>query len=59
VTPFLVLLGLACIFAGFILTAVTRARNLGARWESSGLWAIFGGFGLIMLGVVLAIATAG
>ena len=54
----LVLLGLAGIFAGFLLTALTRARKLGDSWENRGLWAIFGGFGLIMFAVVLAIATA-
>jgi hypothetical protein len=59
VIPFLTGLGLAGLFAGFILTALARARNLGDRWESRGLWAIFGGFGLLMLGAVLAIATAG
>ena len=57
--PYLMLLGLACIFAGFVVTALTRARKLGDSWEPRGLWAIFGGFGLIMAGVVLAIATAG
>ena len=57
--PSLVLLGLAGIFAGFLLTALTRARRLSHSWENRGLWAIFGGFGLIMLAVVLAVATAG
>jgi len=40
-----------------LLTAQARARRLGDRWESTGLWAIFGGFGLIMLGVALAVAA--
>ena len=58
--PFLTLLGLAGVLAGFVLTAIARARKLGGdNWESAGLWAIFGGFGLIMASVVLAIATAG
>ena len=52
------LLGLAGVLAGFVLTALARAKKLGDRWESAGLWAIFGGFGLIMVGVILAIATA-
>jgi hypothetical protein len=59
VVPFLTVVGLACLFAGFVLTALARAKNLGDRWESRGLWAIFGGFGLMMAGAVLAIATAG
>ena len=54
---FLTLLGLAGVLAGFLLTAQARARRLGDRWESTGLWAIFGGFGLIMAGVGLAAAT--
>ena len=58
VSPFMTLLGLAGVLAGFVLTALARAKKLGDRWESAGLWAIFGGFGLIMVGVVLAIATA-
>ena len=57
-TPFLTLLGLAGVLAGFVLTAIARARKLGDNWESAGLWAIFGGFGLIMASVLLAIATA-
>ncbi len=56
--PFLTQLGLAGVLAGFVLTAVARARKLGGSWESAGLWAIFGGFGLIMAGAALAIATA-
>jgi hypothetical protein len=59
VTPLLTLLGLASLLAGFVLTALARARKLGGNWEDRGLWAIFGGFGLIMAGVGLAIATAG
>jgi hypothetical protein len=54
----LTLLGLASVLAGFVLTALTRAKKLGGSWEDRGLWAIFGGFGLVMVGVVLAIATA-
>jgi hypothetical protein len=53
------LLGLAGILAGFVLTALARAKHLGDRWESAGLGAIFGGFGLIMVGVLVSIATAG
>ena len=55
---FLTLLGLAGVLAGFALSAIARAKKLGGSWESAGLWAIFGGFGLVMVGVVLAIATA-
>jgi hypothetical protein len=58
VIAFMTLLGLAGVFGGFVLTAIARARNLGDSWESTGLWAIFGGFGLIMAGAALAIATA-
>jgi hypothetical protein len=58
VTPLLTLLGLASVLAGFVLTALVRAKKLGASWEDRGLWAIFGGFGLIMVGVGWAIATA-
>jgi hypothetical protein len=54
----LILLGLAGVLAGFVLTALARAKKLGDSWEDRGLWAIFGGFGLVMVGVVLAIATA-
>ena len=57
-TPFLTLLGMAGVLGGFVLTAIARARKLGDTWESAGLWAIFGGFGLIMAGAALAIATA-
>jgi hypothetical protein len=56
--PSLVLLGLAGVFAGFVLTVLARVRKVGDRWEDRGLWAIFGGFGLIMLGVGLGVATA-
>jgi hypothetical protein len=52
------LLGLAGVVAGFVLTALARARKVDGSWEDRGLWAIFGGFGLVMVGVVLAIATA-
>jgi hypothetical protein len=58
VIPFLTLLGLAGVLAGFVLTAIARARKLGDSWESAGLWTIFGGFGLIMASAALAIATA-
>jgi hypothetical protein len=51
------LLGLASVLAGFVLTALTRAKKLGGSWEDRGLWAIFGGFGLIMAGVALAVAA--
>jgi hypothetical protein len=49
--------GLAAIFAGFVVTAMVRARKLGDAWDPRGLWMIFGGFGLIMAGVMVAIAT--
>ena len=51
------LVGLASIFAGVVLTALVRARKLGDDWEPRGLWAIFGGFGLIMTGLLLSIPT--
>jgi hypothetical protein len=51
-------LGLAGVLAGFVLTALARAKKLGGGWEERGLWAIFAGFALIMVGVVLAIATS-
>jgi hypothetical protein len=51
-------LGLAGVLAGFVLTALARAKKLGNSWEDRGLLAIFAGFGLIMVGVVLAIATS-
>jgi hypothetical protein len=54
----LILLSLAGVLAGFVLTALARAKKLGDSWEDRGLWAIFGGFGLVMVGVVLAIAIA-
>lgn len=54
----LILLSLAGVLAGFVLTALARAKKLGNSWEDRGLWAIFGGFGLVMVGVVLAIAIA-
>jgi hypothetical protein len=50
-------LGLASVLAGFLLMALTRAKKLGDSWEDRGLWAIFGGFGLIMAGVALAVAA--
>jgi hypothetical protein len=55
--PLTTLVGLAAIFAGFVVTAMVRARKLGDAWEPRGLGMIFGGFGLIMAGVILAIAT--
>jgi hypothetical protein len=58
VIQFFTLLGLAGILAGFVLTALVRAKRLGDRWESAGLGAIFGGFGLVMVGVLVSIATA-
>jgi hypothetical protein len=58
VVGFLTLLGLAGVLAGFALSAIARARKLGGSWESAGLWAIFGGFGLIMVGAAVAIAMA-
>ena len=54
----LILLGLVGVFAGFVLTVLARAKKLGDSWEDRGLWAIFGGFGLIMAGIALAVATA-
>jgi hypothetical protein len=54
----LILLGLAGVFAGFVLTVLARTKKLGDSWEDKGLWAIFGGFGLIMAGLALAVATA-
>jgi hypothetical protein len=57
VIEFLILLGLAGVLAGFVVTALVRAKKLGDRWESMGLWAIFGGFGLVMVAVALAIGT--
>jgi hypothetical protein len=58
VTAPLTLLGLASVLAGFVLTALARTKKLGDSWEDRGLWAIFGGFGLIMLGVGLGVAAA-
>jgi hypothetical protein len=58
VTLSLILLGLAGVVAGFGLTVLARAKKLGDSWEDRGLWAIFGGFGLMMAGVALAVATA-
>ena len=57
-TVLVILLGLASVLAGFVLTALARAKKVGGSWEDRGLWAIFGGFGLIMLGVGLGVATA-
>jgi len=58
VTLSLILLGLASVFAGFVLTVLARARKLGDSWEDRGLWAIFAGFALIMAGVALAVPIA-
>jgi uncharacterized membrane protein len=57
VTALMTLLGLASVLAGFVLTALVRAKKRGDTWEDKGLWAIFSGFGLIMLGVALAAAA--
>ena len=54
---FLTLLGLAGVLGGVVLTALVRAKKLGDRWESMGLWAIFGGFGLVMVAAALAVGT--
>ena len=51
-------LGLVGVLAGFVLTALARAKKVSNSWEDRGLWAIFGGFGLIMVGAVLAIASS-
>lgn len=59
ISSLLIQLGLAGVLAGIVVTALVRAKKLGDRWDDWGLWAIFGGFGLVMVGVVLAIATAG
>ena len=56
---FFTLLGLGVVLAGFVLTALARAKRLSERWESGGLWAFFAGFGLVMVAAFLAIATAG
>jgi hypothetical protein len=45
------------VLAGFVLTALARAKKLGNSWEERGLWAIFAGFGLIMIGAALAVAS--
>jgi H+/Cl- antiporter ClcA len=57
VSSFFIQLGLVGLLAGFVLTALARIKRLDDRWENAGLWAIFGGFGLIMVGVALAVAT--
>jgi hypothetical protein len=54
---FLMQLGLAGLVGGCVLTAVARVKKLEDRWETAGLWAILGGFGLIMVGVAMAVAT--
>jgi NADH:ubiquinone oxidoreductase subunit 2 (subunit N) len=58
ISSLLTLLGLASIVAGVVVTAFVRAKKLGEQWDTRGLWAIFGGFGLIMVGVALSISTA-
>jgi len=58
ISSLLTLLGLASIVAGVVVTAFVRAKKLGEEWDTRGLWAIFGGFGLIMVGVALSISTA-
>lgn len=55
--PILTFLGLAAVLGGFVMMAIAKAKRLGDRWELSGLWTVFGGFGLIMLAAVLAMAT--
>ena len=55
--PFLTFLGLAAVLGGFVLMAIAKAKRLGDRWEFTGLWTVFAGFGLIMLSAVLAMAT--
>lgn len=57
ISSLLTLLGLASIVAGVVVTAFVRAKKLGEEWDTRGLWAIFGGFGLIMVGVAMAVAT--
>ena len=59
ISSLLIQLGLAGVLAGIVVTALVRAKKLGDNWDDWGLWAIFGGFGLVMVGVALAIATAG
>jgi hypothetical protein len=59
ISSVLIQLGLAALVAGIVVTALVRAKKLGENWDDWGLWAIFGGFGLVMVGVVLGIATAG
>ena len=58
ISSLLTLLGLASIVAGVVVTAFVGAKKLGEEWDTRGLWAIFGGFGLIMVGVALSISTA-
>jgi hypothetical protein len=58
ISSLLTLLGLASIVAGVVVTAFVRAKKLGEEWDTRGLWAIFGGFGLIMVEVALSISTA-
>jgi hypothetical protein len=48
VISFLTFLGLAGVLGGFVLMAIAKAKRLGT---------IFGGFGLIMVSAVLAMAT--
>ena len=46
ISSLLILLGLAGVVAGVIVTALVRVKRRGDQWEERGLWAIFGGFGL-------------
>jgi hypothetical protein len=59
ISSLLIQLGLVALVAGVVVTALVRAKKLGDQWDDWGLWTIFGGFGLVMDGVVLAVATAG
>jgi hypothetical protein len=56
--PLLTVLGLASIFTGVMVTIFVRAKKLSDDWEPRGLWAIFGGFGLIMVGLLLSVPGA-
>jgi hypothetical protein len=55
---FLTLLGLAGVLAGFVLTALARARKVGDRWGVHGAVGDLGDFGLIMVAAALSIAAA-
>lgn len=58
ISSVLIQLGLVALVAGVVVTALVRAKKLGDRWDDWGLWAIFGGFGLIMIAAALAIASS-